>query len=133
MRKRDWKELDRYVRWIADEIGLRDWTIDLQHEPCDEDCNAQANLVYGRRLVRIRVSRDFRGYDRERVRQTTVHELVHCHFAAADNQVQHNLPDHLGQQGSRLFFDAFRRNMEYGVDAIAGALAPHMPLIDWPE
>lgn len=114
-------------------MALRDWTIDLQRQPCDDDCNAQASLVYGRKIVRIRVSRDFRGFDLERVRQTVVHELVHCHFAAADMQVEHDLPDHLGKQAAELFFDSFRRNMEYGVDAMAAALAPHMPLIDWPK
>ena len=133
MRKRDRKALGAYIGRIADEIGLRDWDLRLLHETCDDDCNAQCAIVYGRKLAYIRVNEDFRGYAPGRIRQTIVHELVHCHFAAADNQVQHDLDDHLGDQTAQVFFNAFRRQMEYGVDAMAAALAPHMPLIDWPK
>jgi hypothetical protein len=133
LKKHDHKELARYIRAIADEIALRDWTIDLQREPCDDDCNAQACLVYGRKLVRLRVSRDFRSYDLERVRHSVVHELVHCHTSATDNMVEHDLTDHLGQQAADIFHAGYRRHAEYAVDGLADALAPHVPLIEWPE
>lgn len=131
MTKRDSKALGQYIRWIADEIGLRDWTLHLLDETADEDCNAQTRLIFGRKLASIRVATEFRELEPERIRQTIVHELVHCHFAAATNQVEHDLSEHLGSQASNLFFAGFLRNLEYGVDAVAGALAPHMPLIDW--
>lgn len=132
MKKRDRKELGRYVRWVADEIGLRDWTIDLLTEPCDEDCNAQTRLIYGRKRAALRVSEGFRAFDLERIRHTIVHELIHLHLAAATNQVDHDIGEHLGATAYDIFWNGWLRNLEYGIDGLAGALAPHLPLIDWP-
>lgn len=133
MKKRDRKTLGRYIHCIADEMGLRDWTLHLLREPCDEDCNAQTHIIYGRRKAEIRVSEEFRSREPERIRQTVVHELTHLHFAAATNQVDRDLQGHLGDQARDIFYQGWLRNFEYGIDATAIALAPHMPLIDWDE
>jgi hypothetical protein len=131
MTKAEQATLTTYIRTAADEMGLRDWRIELLDEPCDEDCNAQVRLIYGRKVATVRVSGDFRCFDLERIRRTVVHELVHLHFAAMTNQVEHDLDGHLSKQALDIFFSAWARDFEYGVDAIATAFAVHMPLIDW--
>lgn len=133
VKKRERKALGRYIRSVADEMGLRDWTLHLLREPCDEDCNAQTHMVYGRRTAHIRVSEGFRDREPEGIRQTVVHELTHLHFAAATSQAELDLEGHLGAQAHGVFWNGWQRNFEYGIDATAVALAPHMPLIDWDD
>lgn len=133
MRKKDRKALGRYIRHVADLMELHDWRLHLQDEPSEDDCNAQTRLIYGRKVAEIKVAEGFRFIEPERIRQTVIHELVHCHFAAISNQVGNDLGEPLGKQAADLFYEAWLRNFEYGVDATAAALAPHMPLIGWPE
>jgi hypothetical protein len=135
MRKRDREELGRYIRHVADEMGLRDWSIGLvkRELPADQGEQANVEVVYGRKLAKITLRETFRSEHPEDQRQIIVHELVHCHFEPAVGQVRCDLEDHLSRQADRLFWEAFKRNIEYAVDALAEAIAPRMPLIDWPE
>lgn len=138
MTKRDLKELGRYVRWIADEIGLRDWTINLcadgtETEDEAERALAEIDCCSGRRQARIDFCDDFRDIKPEDQRMAVVHELVHCHLAAVQEQCEHDLVDLIGRPADAVFTRSFRRNLEYAVDGITSALAPHMPLIEWPD
>jgi len=133
MKKRDRKELGRYVRWCADQMELRDWTIHLGHEPAPSDADGYVVITYGRKLARITVAEDFRSFDPERQRHTIAHELIHCHLESACNMVQNDLERHLSTQADQVFFDGFKRQIEYGVDALASAVAKHLPFIDWPD
>jgi hypothetical protein len=118
---------------MADEMGLRDWTIDLLAEPSADDCNAQTRMIFGRKRADLRVAETFRSFDRERIRHTIVHELAHLHLAAATSQAEQDIGEHLGATAYDIFWSGWLRNLEYGIDGLAGALAAHMPLIDWPE
>jgi hypothetical protein len=133
VKKRDRKALALYIRSTADQMGLRDWDFNLLREPCDDDCNAQCRVIYGRKLADIRVSEHFREFDPARIRRTVVHELVHFHLAAATNSVEHDLDGHLSGQANGLFYSGWLRNLEYGVDGIATAWATTFPLIKWPK
>jgi hypothetical protein len=46
--------------------------------------------------------------------------------------VRTDLEEFLGKQTDQVFYNGFRRQVEYSTDAIATAIAKHMPLIDWP-
>lgn len=120
-------ELERYVRDIADEVGLRDWRFDVKGEPGD-DAYARCEPVDGQRYAVLRFGSDFEKLEPERRRAVVVHELVHCHTASLQSQVESDLAPHLGPSVDRMFFDSFRRNVEYAVDAVAEALAIHLPL-----
>ena len=126
-------ELERYVRWVADEIELRDWTITLDDEPCDDDYTAQIACTEGRKHAVLSVNRKFREYAPDEQRQTIAHELVHAHHEMCWRIVQKDLLQPLGQETYNVLCDGYRRAMEYCVDAVADALAKHLPLIDWPE
>ena len=131
MKKRERRIVKGYIREIADLLGARDWDVALRNEPCDDDWNAQVRLIYGRKRAEVRVHRYFAEMDAERIRQTIVHEVVHFHFAATSNQAEHDLKGHLSEQARDVFFSGWLRNLEYGIDGLAVAVAPHMPLIDW--
>lgn len=141
MRKHDRKELGRYVRYVADEMGLRDWHLELLAEPPDGQAIGDDHITLadvspspGRRHATIRFCADFRELNPETQRMAVVHELVHLHLAPLQHQCENDLSaEMLGGPASHVFFCGFRRNLEYAVDAMTCALAPHLPLIDWPD
>lgn len=132
MTQRDRKTLGEYVRAVADQLWLRDWKFHLMHEPCEEGKAGNVVCVEGQREANISLARHFSELDPEEQRETIIHELVHCHLEACWRMVQGDLDEPLGKVGYYVFCDAYRRNMELAVDALAKALAPHFPLISWP-
>jgi hypothetical protein len=132
MRKRDRRELERYIRWMANEMELRDWTITLADDPCSPGNKGECLAVMGRKRATILLAKDFRSHEPEDQRVTIVHELLHCHWTAAWEMVGRDLEKALGSQADIIFCSAFDRNAEYAIDATAAALAKHLPLIDWP-
>lgn len=129
----DFDALTRYVRWVANELELRDWTITVTREAAPADALAHIRGTYGRKLALIDFAADFRSHDAEDQRHTVVHELVHCHLESATNMVLNDIEDSLGKTTDQVFWNGYKRQIEYGVDALASALAKHLPLIDWPE
>ena len=109
-----------YARLVADKIGLRDWSIHVLDESPRPGDAADMRGVYGRRVAEIRISDEALAGEPEKLRYYVVHELVHCHFAS-----MHNYLDLILNAGEQV---AYGQCYEYGVDAAASALAPHMPL-----
>lgn len=118
----------KYLNVLQAHMELRDWDVAVSEEECENDYDARIYLTYGRKLARIVLSPDFLSGTPEEQRHTLVHELVHCHLEPACNMVQNDLQTPLNKSADMLFWAGFRRQMEYGVDALACALAPHMPL-----
>jgi hypothetical protein len=129
--KRERKALAKYVRWVADAMELRDWTVTIGDESCESHLEAYAHCTVGQRHVGIAFNDRFRDRDPEDQRETVVHELVHAHLDVCWKMVQTDLGDALGKPVYYVFCDGYRRAMEYSVDALSKTIAPHMPLIDW--
>jgi hypothetical protein len=125
------KTLTDYIRLLADEMRLRDWTVELGEEPCDAGRCASVHLVYGRKLATISVPNDVSGTDAEELRHTLVHELIHVHFEPATNAVLNDLQTLIGRPADMVFWEGFKRQYEYGTDGLADAISRHFPLIDW--
>ncbi len=107
-----------YIRGLADRLALRDWRIDVDDEPsASGDCIARVNLADAR-WVSVEFSESFFGQSREAQRHSVVHELVHCHIAPYVKAVEKRTEND----------EVLRMLMEYGVDSIADALAPLVPL-----
>jgi len=47
---RQYKSLARYVRRVSNDLGLRDWTFDISHNPSDGVALAQIECIFGRNL-----------------------------------------------------------------------------------
>lgn len=137
MTKRDRKVLSEYVRWVADVIGLRDWTFELLPSEALEDTDGGKTLAScatadGRRFAVIRFDRGFKDTSPTDQRDTVVHELVHCHLSNLQWQFENDLKVHLAPHVFMALNASFERNVELAVDALAGAIAKHLPLIQWP-
>lgn len=128
--KKQRAKLGSYMREIADRLNLRDWTINLLHEPIhsSEYATAQCESVYGRRWADISFCGHFAQLKPELQREVIVHELLHCHIPARRDGSWHGLQQLLGMPAYTVFSDAMNQELEHVVDAIANAIAPMLPL-----
>jgi hypothetical protein len=124
----DRDELGKYVREIADLVGLRDWVVGVADDTPDrEDANAQACVPFGRRAVMIKFSPGWADRDPDELRQTVVHELVHCHLWSLDQRIC-DLHGIIGSAAYEVLEKAHHENLEHAVDAIALAWSETLPL-----
>lgn len=137
MKKRDRRALKAYVRELADLMGLRDWdfnvvigdpTADLPGVDC---ASASIECVDGRKYAVITFADWVRQGSPEDIRDTVCHELIHAHLNPACEIVRVDACDLMQQQTYETLMAGFRRNVEFAVDGMAGALAKHLPLIEW--
>lgn len=134
MTDHEWDILGDYIRWVANEIGLRDWAFLLQRdEPDDKEALAVVCPTYGRKYATVRVCHEFRGIRPEEQRATIVHELLHCHLVLATDAVQQDLNNTMlmSRPTYLMFWEHFKRMVEYAIDGMADAWAKSLPLIDW--
>jgi hypothetical protein len=136
------RELDRYVRYCADVMGLRDWQINVLDERPEEPDTADPDKfqaiasmtpITGRRIGNFRMLEDLHEHPREEIRVTVAHELIHCHFAHLVETNRIGLLNLLGQQSYDIHMSHFVLITEHAIDAIAHAWAEFLPLIRWPD
>lgn len=140
MNKRDRKALAHYVRCIADEMGLRDWSFDIEIGDADVDLPweyisafASIECVDGRKFATITFADDARDQPREYLRDSVCHELIHAHLNPACEIVRVDAKDGFSQATYEMLMASFRRNIEFAVDGLAEVIAKQMPLIEWPK
>lgn len=130
MTKRDRKAFREYVRWVADDMGLRDWTFEIEYRCDNEDAHATVYPVDGRKLATIKFEEGFRRLKPETQRMVVVHELVHCHLAALQHQLETDFEALLGKPADALMNRSADRNLEYAVDGLAHAINRQAPTAD---
>ncbi|MGE5610473.1 MAG: hypothetical protein ACM359_14580 [Bacillota bacterium] len=102
-------------------------------QPANEGSYADICCAEGRKAAAIRVCSEFFDLDENEQRHTIVHELIHAHLHRLHAAV-HDLDGILGDQQFRIFRDRFLESLEYAVDGLADAFAPHSPcLSDVPD
>lgn len=120
-------KVEDYARTLADLMELRDWRITVGDEPCDGQFAAQIQCVYGRKRARIRLCAEWDDRTPDQQRQNLVHELLHCHMRLCESLAEQ--AEHLMKGGAyQVWYINHEHGIEYAVDAIADALAPHLPL-----
>lgn len=137
MKKRDRKALAKYVRWVANELNLRDYTLRITYSAEAEESRGGINMAHcgcidGAREATIEFAPHFRFVPPEEQRETVVHELLHVHHDPCWRMVQTDLAEPLGKVAYYVYCDSYRRSMEFMIDALAKAIAPRLPLIAWP-
>jgi hypothetical protein len=118
----------RYARSVADRIGLRDWTVEVAHDPLEDgEAIAQVALHAERKQLRIRYSADFDRQDEVDQRHAVAHELVHAHFRDLFETVKSTAAEELSGTAYRVFVGQVRRDIERAVDGVAAATAQAVP------
>ena|GEM_PF-6664468 len=136
-KQEDWDELKRYIRWLCDQLGLRDWEIILLHETTAEvgegDAIAYIHPTDGQRRATLRLCSDFREMSPEKQRHSLIHELIHPHHRDATDIIRLTLPRSFGGVAYEVLWENFRQQVELMVDNIATAIAEQYPVPDWPK
>jgi hypothetical protein len=118
----------RYARAVADRAGLRDWLVEVEHEPTGvEGVLAQVRLHAERRQLRLSFADGFELEPEDEQRHAITHELVHPHLRDLFETVRGAAEEEFSGTAYRLYIGAVRRDVEKTVDAFAEALAPAMP------
>jgi hypothetical protein len=148
--KKQRKSIKIYIRYCANELGLRDWTFQIEFLATESDLRdiddhdgesdvwgAACDPTKGRKHATILLGKPvlerlLEG-SKDEFRQTVAHELFHCHLAPLWEHLRLDLYESraLGQQAYDLFIKSAERNLEYANDAMADAAAKALPLIDW--
>jgi hypothetical protein len=79
-------------------------------------------MAYGRRSATILLGEEYLKSSPADRRETLVHELLHLHFAHADELVSDSLGDLLGKSAYEVFESAHNLVMERAIDAVAVAI-----------
>jgi len=116
-----------YLRELADQLALKDWTVVTLESPAEDNCVAQSQCTYGRKRISISFQVGFDRLPPEEQRQTCIHELLHAHWGAMD-QVIHDTKNSQNKDWVLRFSDTIHLHHEYGVDALADVLAEFMPM-----
>lgn len=124
----DREQLGHYVREMADLCGLRDWTFRVDEgEPGNEHWSGSCEVVYGRKYAIIRFAPGWADQAPEDLRNTCVHELIHCHVKPMEWTVN-NTQDHLPPAMFGMLTAGYSDSEELAVDGIATAWAERLPL-----
>lgn len=113
-------EFTPYFRWVFDRLGLKDWQVIVEDDPPENDAYAFVECVYGRKLALVRLSRNYLKGTEEQQRHGAAHEALHAHFTHADQAVR--------ELAGMEHYGLYKLPMEYGVDGVAVAIAPFLPL-----
>lgn len=128
MKEADWDALERYVLNLQRMLGLGHWEIPVKRGHCEDGHRATIELFETRYSAYLRVHRDWLSFTQEEHRKIIVHELVHVHHRDITMAVECAK----GGMGDGPAFAVFEQMMEQAeersADALALAIAPHMPL-----
>jgi hypothetical protein len=117
----------RYLRLVADQLGLRHWHVEVEHEAAAGDALAEVRLAAERRRMRVRFAAYFDEADEEEQRLAVVHEALHAHHRDLFSTIEAGVRDEMGGATFRLYVGAVRRDLERTVDALAEVVAPTVP------
>lgn len=120
------KWIEPYIHDMANRMGLKDWVIKLDDEPPSEGAYGECHSHQGAKRAWLRLS-DHNG-DMHELRNTVIHELLHCHWNEANNLVEEAAIATLGPQASEVMRVAWKAAMELGIDGIASAWDVCLPL-----
>lgn len=127
-------DLAQYTRELANLMGLRDWTVNLEQRPEDdeedeESCASQF-VPFGTQRVNVSISSKWPEWSEDDLRATIVHELIHCHTARmmwSVNIFAHQLSE--SEAIENLVRDGFLADQECAVESIATAWANALPTV----
>lgn len=127
--KRDQAKVCSYVRDVADELGLRDWTFRIEFEAsAAPDSIAQIAPTFGQRDAVLMLSAEFAWASPSFQRATVCHELIHCLLAPITEAYQAALTEAGGERAAAIVEEAVTPAVEVATDTLALAVASKLPL-----
>ena len=119
-----------YIRSLADDIGLKDWTIELKRDgPANSDAGASMITICGRRIVWIRLGFGFYSGTPEDQRHYVLHELLHVHLDDVDTAIW-QAKEIIGSDTFTLMEKVVKDRLEFAIDTIAASIGHAYPVPD---
>jgi hypothetical protein len=124
--------LANYIRFAADELGLRDWFFFLNDNPPKEESQLARTEVWGdSKTAELWFSEMFFELGPRMQVEVVCHELVHWHTDQVHRLMWSISSGHLSREAHHVMRTAFDQRMEFAIDGIAQAFSRHLPLINW--
>ena len=124
--------LQAYVEQLAAGLGLRDWRLTVSRKlPSDPVAYAETKVWWSSTTATIRIGTTVLG-DRDQLRATTVHELLHCYTEHLYKSVSDAFSGAVTDAVWHTFRKIYRSEIERSVDHLARAIARGAPLPEWP-
>lgn len=118
-------------------MGLSEWKIDLNDKPCSSDALGECDIIYGQHRATIALNKNYKKEKAESLRNTVVHELLHCHMSPiteSAGQVMEPFEDDIhGRKIVQATINAIEYQTERVIDLIAEVVSPIMPLPKMPN
>ena len=125
--------LQHYVLELARLLGLDHWTFVFElREPDGDTTLAETHIRTDGNVATMRFTSRIRQESDDEVRQTVVHELLHCHTDRFADDMADALERATPASTWETLHELHRRAYERMVDGIAAAIANNYPPIDWP-
>ncbi len=113
--------LHRYIRAVADSMGLQHWQLLLSNNPAkSDDCIAHVDVCEGRHVATIYVCEEWMTLSNDERRHTIAHELLHLHHADLTDDIRLSLvKTSITQPEYDVVWEQFRLGFERMVDDLA--------------
>jgi hypothetical protein len=122
-------ELGKYVRHMADLMGLCSWLVMMKPgNPDGDDWGAMANVIHGRQVVNLWFRDGWDAWSADELRQTVCHELLHAHMNPLAHGILNRMAESIGKPAYEQAWAAMEEHLELVVDRIATVWAETLPL-----
>lgn len=113
----------RYLRKLMNRLELRDWKLFVADHPAPPDHDAHITWAFGQKVAVLEFGTSFADEEPEAQRQIICHELIHLHLAVITQMVEQDLKREMSPAAHDVFWQGWKRQMEYTVDGLATAFA----------
>jgi hypothetical protein len=124
--------INSYVQIVRRKMNLAEWRIDLNDKPCPNDSLGECEIVYGQHLATISLNKDYKKEKPETLRNTIVHELLHCYMSPiteSATQVMEPFEDDIhGRKIVQSTINSIEYQIERVIDRLSEIISPNMPL-----
>lgn len=116
------------LRWMADQMGLRDWTVSLDFTSEEmEGVYATCTCPDNRKFATVALCAEWQEMHPEDQFQTLAHELMHCHLIALQTTLDTVIEPLLSGHQWNITQTLLHNNIECVVDDVGIAWASSMP------
>lgn len=126
-----------YVQIVKRKMNLVEWKIDLGEKPCPNDSLGECEIIYGQHAATINLNKDYKKEKPETLRNTVVHELLHCYMSPITESAAQVMEPFEEDVHGRKIIQATINAMEYQtervIDRLSDIISPMMPLPKMPN
>ena len=127
------KYVVEYIASLQGILRLRDWEIRVDFDSqCEEDELATMTPYEDQRRCVMRFGIEFLELPFEEMRQTLVHEMLHCHMFQLHHMTERIIGSLGGDRAVRAGLPAINASVELTTDILADAFAPLLPKFELP-